>query len=136
MDLMLSMKIAASGLRAQSGRMRVIAENLANSASTATTPGGDPYRRRVPTFETELDRESGAQLIKPGRILLDKSDFETRYQPGHPAADARGYVKLPNVSSIIESADMREAQRSYEANLNVVGASRRMLARTLDILRS
>ena len=136
MDLMLSLKIAASGLRAQSGRMRVIAENLANSASTATTPGGDPYRRRVPTFETEIERESGVQLIKPGRILADRSQFETRYQPGHPAADERGYVKLPNVNPVIETADMREAQRSYEANLNVVGATRRMLARTLDILRS
>ena len=115
--------------------MRVIAENLANADSTATTPQGEPYRRRVPTFVSELNREIGAQVVRPGRILTDRSDFKSRYEPGHPAADAKGYVKTPNVNPLIESMDMREAQRSYEANLNVVSSTRRMLMRTLDILK-
>lgn len=136
MDLMASMKIAASGLKAQSGRMRVIAENLANASSTAKKPGAEPYRRRIPTFTQEIDRELGVQTVKSGRILMDKSDFGKRYEPGHPAADDKGYVLVPNVNSLVESMDMREAQRSYQANLNVIGATRRMLARTLDILRA
>ena len=135
MDFLSTLKIAASGLRAQSGRMRVIAENLANADSTATTPQGEPYRRRVPTFVSELNREIGAQVVRPGRILTDRSDFKSRYEPGHPAADAKGYVKTPNVNPLIESMDMREAQRSYEANLIVVSSTRRMLMRTLDILK-
>ena len=136
MDLIRSMIIAASGLRAQSGRMRVIAENLANGESTARTANGEPYRRKIATFEQVFDREVGATLVKPGRILTDRSSFGSKYQPGHPAADAKGYVKTSNVKSLIESMDMREAQRSYEANLNVITATRRMLARTLDILRA
>lgn len=136
MDLIASLKVAASGLRAQSARMRVVAENLANASSTASVAGGNPYQRRVPTFEQELDRETGAQMVRPGRILLDRTEFQTRFEPGHPAADERGYVKMPNVNPLVEAADMREAQRSYEANLNIIGATRRMLARTLDILRA
>ncbi len=136
MDFVASMKIAAAGLRAQSGRMRVIAENLANSSSTSNTADGDPYRRRIPTFKQEFDRELGAMIVKTGRIKADRSDFGRRYEPGHPAADKNGYVKLPNVNPLIESMDMREAQRSYEANLNVISATRRMLSRTLDILRA
>ncbi len=135
MDLMASMKVAAAGLKAQSGRMRVIAENLANSNSTASEPGADPYRRRIPTFTQEVNRELGIKMITSGRIKLDQSDFGKRYEPGHPAADSQGYVKLPNVNGLIEGMDMREAQRSYQANLNVISATRRMLARTLDILR-
>ncbi len=135
MDLMASMKVAAAGLKAQSGRMRVIAENLANSNSTASEPGADPYRRRIPTFTQEVNRELGIKTITSGRIKLDQSDFGKRYEPGHPAADSQGYVKLPNVNGLIEGMDMREAQRSYQANLNVISATRRMLARTLDILR-
>lgn len=135
MDLMASMKIAAAGLKAQSGRMRVIAENLANSNSTASEPGADPYRRRIPTFSQEVNRELGIKMITSGRIRLDQSDFGKRYEPGHPAADSQGYVKLPNVNALIEGMDMREAQRSYQANLNVISATRRMLARTLEILR-
>lgn len=135
MDFMGTLKIAAAGLRAQSGRMRVVAENIANASSTAQTKDADPYRRRVPTFVSELDRELGVRVVRPGKILLDKSDFGSRYEPGNPAADERGYVKTPNVNSLVETMDMREAQRSYEANLNVVSATRRMLARTLDILR-
>jgi flagellar basal-body rod protein FlgC len=135
MDLMASMKIAAAGLKAQSGRMRVIAENLANSNSTASEPGADPYRRRIPTFSQEVNRELGIKMVTSGRIRLDQSDFGRRYEPGHPAADSQGYVKLPNVNALIEGMDMREAQRSYQANLNVISATRRMLARTLEILR-
>jgi flagellar basal-body rod protein FlgC len=136
MDLMKSLKIAASGLRAQSGRMRVISENLANVDSTARTAGGDPYRRQIPTFRTEFDRELGAQMVKPGRIREDQSDFSLRYEPGHPAADKDGYVKTSNVNSLVEIMDMRDAQRSYEANLNIVRSARSMLQRTLDILRA
>ena len=136
MDLMASMKIAASGLKAQSGRMRVIAENLANANSTAAKPGDQPYRRRIPTFTQEINRELGVKTVSAGRILVDQSDFGRRYEPGHPAADDKGYVLVPNVNSLVEGMDMREAQRSYQANLNVIGATRRMLARTLEILRA
>jgi len=135
MEFTRSLSIAASGLRAQAGRMRVISENIANADSTADRPGADPYRRKVASFERRLDREMGADLVQLGRVKRDEGAFKTRLDPGHPAADAKGEVKLPNVNSTIEMMDMREAQRSYEANLNVVGATRRMLARTLDILR-
>jgi flagellar basal-body rod protein FlgC len=136
MDFVKSLAIAASGLRAQAGRMRVISENIANSNSTAQTPGGDPYRRRIPTFSSQLDRVLDARVVTVGRVATDPSDFQQKYEPGNPAADARGYVKYPNVNSVIEMADMRDAQRSYEANINVIGATRRMIQRTLDILRS
>ena len=136
MDFLKSMAIAASGLKAQSGRMRVIAENIANAESTAQRAGGDPYRRKIPTFRAEMDRALGAQTIGMGRTRTDPSDFRTKYEPGHPAADANGYVKYPNVNSLVEMTDMREAQRSYEANLNVIGATRRMIQRTIDLLRS
>ncbi len=136
MDLMQSIKIAASGLRAQTGRMRIIAENLANANSTAQTPDGQPYRRKIPTFKEALDRDVGASIVKMGPVRLDRSDFGQRHEPGHPAADANGYVKLPNVNTLVETMDMREAQRSYEANLNVINATRRMLSRTIDILRA
>lgn len=136
MDLMLSMKQAVAGLKVQSSRMRIISENLANAESTALKPDGLPYRRKIPTFRQVFDRELGAYIVESGRIKLDKTDFKKRLEPGHPAADANGYVKMPNVNPLIESMDLREAQRSYEANLNVITATRRMLARTLDILRA
>jgi flagellar basal-body rod protein FlgC len=136
MDFVKSIAIAASGLRAQSARMRVISENVANADSTAQTPGGDPYRRKIPTFTSQLDRALDARVVGFGRTRSDMSEFQSKYQPNHPAADAKGYVKYPNVNSLVELTDMREAQRSYEANLNVVGAARRMLQRTLDILRA
>ncbi|MDR3375451.1 MAG: flagellar basal body rod protein FlgC [Ancalomicrobiaceae bacterium] len=136
MDFDRAVKIATSGLSAQSGRMRVIAENLANADSTARTAGGDPYRRKVPTFTSALDKEIGADTVKLGRVELDRTDFRSRYEPGHPAADANGYVKYPNVDPLVEMVDMRQAQRSYEANLNVITATRRMLLKTLDILRA
>jgi flagellar basal-body rod protein FlgC len=134
MDFLKSIAIAATGLRAQSGRMRVISENIANADSTAQQPGGDPYRRRIPTFRAEVDRTLQANVVGIGRVRPDQSAFQTRYEPHHPAADANGYVKYPNVNPLIEMTDMREAQR-YEANLNVISATRRMIQRTLDILR-
>ena len=135
MDLNNAIAIAASGLKAESGRMRVISENIANADSTARGAGGDPYRRKIPTFDSHLDSELDANLVALGRTARDKSDFRLQYEPGNPAADAKGYVKMPNVNPLVEQMDMREAQRSYEANLNVIGAARRMIARTLDILR-
>ncbi len=136
MDFVKSIAVAASGLRAQAGRMRVIAENIANADSTASTPGADPYRRKIPTFRTEVDRALDARTVGIGRVRPDPSDFQLKYQPGHPAADATGNVKYPNVNSLVEMTDMREAQRSYEANINVIGATRRMIQRTLDILKA
>ncbi len=136
MELMKSLMIAASGLKAQSGRMRIIAENLANANSTARTPDGNPYRRKMVTFENVFNRELGAHTVHPGRVTFDQTDFTTRHEPGHPAADANGYVKTPNVNTLVEMMDMRQAQRSYEANLNVIRSARGMAMRTLDILRS
>jgi len=136
MDFLKSMAIAASGLRAQAGRMRVIAENIANADSTAKTAGADPYRRKIPTFQTEIDRTLDARVVSMGRLKTDPTDFQLKYQPGHPAADASGNVKYPNVNSLVEMTDMREAQRSYEANINVIGATRRMIAKTIEILKA
>ncbi|MEM8796418.1 MAG: flagellar basal body rod protein FlgC [Pseudomonadota bacterium] len=136
MDFMKSLFVAASGLQAQSGRMRIIAENIANAESTARTPEQDPYRRRIPTFEAEFDRRMQANTVQLGKVETDRSDFTMRFNPGHPAANADGFVKMPNVDRLVEAVDMREAQRSYEANLNVITATRTMLARTLDILRA
>jgi flagellar basal-body rod protein FlgC len=136
MDFLKSIAIAASGLRAQAGRMRVISENIANADSTAQAAGSDPYRRKIPTFRSEVDRALDAQVVAMGRTRTDPSDFQVKYQPGHPAADANGHVKYPNVNALIEMTDLREAQRSYEANINVIGATRRMIQRTLDILKA
>jgi len=137
MDFLKSMSIATSGLRAQAGRMRVISENIANADSTASTAGGDPYRRKVPTFTSALDRTLDAQVVSLGRIKTDTaSSFRIKHEPGNPAADASGNVKYPNVNSLVEMTDMREAQRSYEANLNIISATRRMIQRTLDILKA
>ncbi|WP_075215648.1 flagellar basal body rod protein FlgC [Mongoliimonas terrestris] len=135
MDFLKTLMVSAAGLKVQSGRMRIIAENLANADSAARTPNEDPYRRKVPTVTTSFDKALGAEVVKLGRIEPDRSDFDSRYEPGHPAADAKGMVRYPNVSTLIESVDMREAQRTYEANLNVVTATRSMLQKTIDILR-
>ena len=125
--------IAASALRAQQARMRVIAENIANANSTSKTAGGDPYRRQVPVFEpAKID---GGLGVRMARVEGDRSDFKTTYDPGNPSADAKGYVKTPNVNSLVEALDMREAQRAYEANLNVIETARAMDTRTLDLLK-
>ncbi len=104
-----------------------------NSASP--TPGGDPFRRKIPTFRTEIDRSLDAPVVALGRVRNDPSEFRVKHEPGHPAADANGNVKYPNIYPLVELSDMREAQRSYEANINVIGATRRMIQRTLDILK-
>ncbi|WP_448661362.1 flagellar basal body rod protein FlgC [Sphingomonas sp. CJ20] len=135
MDLKASLGVSASGLRAQSLRMRVIAENLANQDSVATTPGGNPYRRRVASFQAEVDRSTGATGVKLTSIQNDTSDFTRVYQPGHPAADAQGYVLKPNVSGLVEAADMKAAQRSYEANLSAIEAAKSLTMRTIDLLK-
>ena len=117
METMKSMMIAASGMRAQAERMRVIAENLANASSTASGPGEDPYRRQVPVFKAELDRATGAETVKMSGIVRDNSDFREQFMPGHPAADERGYVKMPNVSALVEMMDMRDAQQIGRAHV-------------------
>ena len=134
MDFTTSLIVAASGMRAQSDRMKIIAENIANANSTSATPGGDPYRRKIATVKSEFDRELNATLVTSGKPAADMSDFTTRYDPGNPNADAKGYVKLPNVDSLVEIMDMREAQRAYEADLTTMDATKSMLARTVDLL--
>jgi flagellar basal-body rod protein FlgC len=136
MDFMKSIAIAASGLRAQAGRMQVISENIANADSTPTTPGGDPYRRKVATFQSVMDRTLDAQVVALGPVQTDSSGFQVKHEPGHPAADVNGNVKYPNVNPLVEMTDLREAQRSYSANINVIGATRAMIQRTLDILKA
>jgi flagellar basal-body rod protein FlgC len=135
MDLKSAMTIAAAGMKAQATRLKVTAENLANAESTAATPGGDPFRRKTVSFKDQRDRGSGLELVAIDRYGQDRSPFELRYEPGHPAADVAGYVKYPNVNPMLELADMREAQRSYEANLNALQLARQMIGRTLDLLR-
>lgn len=136
MDLMNSMAISAAGMKVQGTRLRVISENLANANSTAAAPGDLPYRRKVVLFQNVLDKAIGVDTVKVKKVDVDRSDFQRRYDPGHPSADTDGYVLLPNVSSLVESMDMREAQRSYEANLNTIDATRQMIMRTVDLLRS
>ena len=136
MDFLKSIAIAASGLRAQAGRMRIISENVANADSTPQRPGADPFRRKIPTFRSEIDRTLDARVVALGKVRTDSSDFRMKHEPGHPAADAGGYVKYPNVNSLVEMTDMREAQRSYEASINVISATRRMIQRTIDILKA
>ena len=136
MDFIKTLSIAASGLRAQAGRMRIISENIANADSTPQRPGSDPYRRKIVTFRSELDRTLDTQLVELGKVQTDSSDFRLKYEPRHPAADSSGNVRYLNVNSVIELTDMREAQRSYEANINVISATRRMIQRTIDILKA
>lgn len=135
MELERSVGVSASGLRAQSLRMRIIAENLANADSVANTPGGTPYRRRLPSFRAQVDGADGTTGVKVSGIATDRSAFKKVYQPGNPAADASGYVLLPNVDTMTEAADMKEAQRSYEANVNAIEAARGMTMRTIDLLK-
>ncbi|MEM7045027.1 MAG: flagellar basal body rod protein FlgC [Pseudomonadota bacterium] len=135
MDLRNAMSIAASGMKVQGTRLRLVAQNLANANSTGLAPGDEPYRRQTITFGSVLDREMGVELVEVKRTGVDPSPFPLHYEPGHPAADGDGYVQKPNVSSLLEMADMREAQRSYEANLSTLSLARSMIQRTLDLLR-
>jgi flagellar basal-body rod protein FlgC len=135
MDFSTSMSVAAAGLKAQSDRMKTIAENIANANSAASTAGGEPYRRKIATMTSNFDRELGAEIVKAGKPMKDTSDFRNQYDPGNPLADDKGYVKLPNVNGLVEIMDMREAQRSYEANLSVIDATKAMMSRTVDLLK-
>ncbi|MAF56636.1 MULTISPECIES: flagellar basal body rod protein FlgC [Ponticaulis] len=134
-DLFSALSAASTGLRAQTVRIRLAAENVANANSTSDVPGGDPYQRRMPVFREMVDRETGAHGVQVVRTAQDQSDFPVEYDPTHPAADENGFVKLPNVQTLIEMADIREAQRTYEANLNIIEGSRAMINRALDLLR-
>ena len=131
-----AMQISASGMRAQGTRLRVISENIANAGTTGETPGSDPYKRQTISFKNEMDRELGFRKVKVDDIGIDReSDFTLKYEPDHPAADEKGYVKYPNVKTLIEVMDSREAQRSYEANLGMIEQARTMALRTIDMLR-
>ncbi|KMO41007.1 flagellar basal body rod protein FlgC [Methylobacterium tarhaniae] len=134
--LLAASRLASAGLEAQSLRMRVVSENLANVQSTGDAPGADPYSRKTVTFKAELDRAVGAASVKVRDIDTDKTPFRVEYDPSNPAADQNGNVKLPNVNSLIEMADMREANRSYEANLQVIKQARAMVASVIDLLRT
>jgi len=134
--MQVAIKVAASGLEAQSRRMLIVSENLANASSTGNTPGANPYARKTVSFESALDEGSGANLVKAERVDIDKKPFRVEYDPSHPAADASGNVKLPNVDMLVELADMRESNRSYEANLQVVKQARSIISMTIDLLRS
>jgi flagellar basal-body rod protein FlgC len=134
-DISKAARIASAGMKAQSKRLRVVAENMANADSLPSTAGQDPYRRKMVTFRNELDREVNADLVKVDRTIRDMSDFGRKYEPGHPAADANGYVSTPNINPLVEVMDLREAQRSYEANLSVISMSREMTSKTIDLLR-
>ncbi len=133
-DIRATMTAAASGMRAQTMRMRIAAENVANANSTAETPGGDPYRRRIPMLEENRARD-GVVGVRVTGAMDDPSAFKREYNPSHPAADTDGYVKLPNVDSLAEMMDLREATRAYEANLNMIENARAMTTRALDLLR-
>ena len=126
--------VAASGLSAQSQRLRVIAENMANADSTGTTPGAEPYRRKVITFRSVLDKAHDVQRVQTGPVQTAGGDFQRKYDPSHPAADAQGYVSMPNVNPLIEIMDMREAQQSYQAKLSVIDAAKSMISRAIDLL--
>lgn len=135
MDLIKSIKISTAGMRVQGTRLRVISENIANADSLPDGPGDTPYRRKQVSFKNVLDRSLDAKRVKIDKIQLDKTDFDKKYDPQHPAADENGYVAVPNVNPLVEMMDMREAQRSYEANLSIIQVSKSMLTRTIDMLR-
>jgi flagellar basal-body rod protein FlgC len=134
--LQTALRIGASGLEAQSRRLRVVTENLANAQSTGKTPGSDPYTRKVVTFENELDEATDANVVKVAGIERHRSPYRLEHNPGHPAADQNGYVKMPNVDIMAEVADMHEANRSYEANLQVIKQAREMISMTIDMMRN
>lgn len=135
MDLQNTMMVSASGMRAQSVRMRIISENIANQGSVATTPGGDPYRRKLISFVSELDRDLGIEVVKPGEVSYSQSAFGDKYDPGNPVADEKGYIKTSNVNGLIELMDLRQAERTYQANLNAMEGARRMVQQTLTLLQ-
>jgi flagellar basal-body rod protein FlgC len=135
-EILGSMNTAASGMRAQGTRLRVISENLANASSTAATPGEEPYRRKTISFANVLDQVTQAEKVVVQKIGEDPSPFRMVHDPSHPSADANGNVTLPNVNVLVELTDMREAQRSYEANLQMVDQAKALILRTVELLRS
>ena len=135
MDLEKALDISASGMQAQTTRLRVIAENLANQDTTGSTPGANPYRRKTVNFANQIDRATGVDRVKVKKVGTDPSAFPQRYDPSNPAADSKGYVALPNVNSFVEVMDMREAQRSYSANLQAMQVTRGLLTRTIAMLK-
>ncbi len=135
MDLIDSVHISSAGLGAQSARLKVIAQNVANAESVGTRAGADPYRRKTITFKEALDKESGVPLVKADKIGEDRSDFVKRYEPTNPEANEEGYVMYPNINSMMEMVDMREARRAYEANLNMIEASKSMFTDTLNLIK-
>lgn len=136
MDLLDTMHISASGMNAQAERLKIVSQNLANAEAVGSTSGGNaPYRRQTVTFKNHLDRETNATMVDVNRVSYDNSDFDKRYEPNHPMADAQGYVLYPNVNPVMEMMDMREARRGYEANLNMIEASKSMLTQTISLLR-
>jgi len=134
-DLLVSTRVSTSGMKAQATRLRVVSENIANANSVSTTPGGDPYRRKTITFKDVMDQELRADMVKVKKIATDRSEFEKKYDPTHPAAGEDGYVLMPNVNPLVEMMDLREAQNGYEANLNAMQISREMISKTVDMLR-
>jgi len=135
MDLIKSIKISTAGMRVQGTRLRVISENIANADSLPSGQGDEPYRRKQVSFKNTLDRALDAKRVQIDKIEVDKKEFDKKYDPQHPAADENGYVAVPNVNPLVEMMDMREAQRSYEANLSIIQVSKSMLTRTIDMLR-
>ena len=134
-NLTISADIAASGMKAQAERLKVISQNMANADSVSAEPGGEPYRRQLVSFENYIDHENGAQKVRVNKVVEDMSPFEKKYDPTHPGADAQGYVSLPNVNPLVEMMDMKEAQRVYDANLNMLKTAREMNTSVLDILK-
>lgn len=134
-NLSVSADIAVSGMKAQSERLRIISENMANADSIGIRPGEDPYRRQVVTFKDYIDKETGAKMVKVDKVVPDESQFPLKYDPNHPAANAEGYVAMPNVNPLIEMMDLREAQRSYDANLSMMQTARDMNSKVLDLLK-
>jgi len=134
-ELLVSSKIAVSGMKAQATRLRVVSENMANVNSLSKYAGGNPYRRKLVMFNNVVDKTTGAEMVKVSKEMRDRSDFDLKYEPFHPAANEAGYVKIPNVNMLVEMMDMKQAQRSYEANLNVVSASKEIMAKTIDLLK-
>ncbi len=134
MNVFKSLLVAAAGMRTQNARMRIISQNLANANSTPE-PGKAPYRRQIPTFKNVMDQTNGVEVVTMSKTVADQSPFRRKFSPGHPAADELGYIQLPNVNGLIEMMDMKDAQQSYEANLNVIKSTQRMMGSTLDLLR-
>jgi len=134
MNILDAMQVSSAGMKVQGDRLRVISQNIANADTAANTPNAEPYKRKSVIFKNEMDRASGVEKVKVERIVEDDSDFKLKFQPSHPGADQNGYIRLPNVNTLVETMDMREAQRSYEANLGMVQISKAMLGKTIDLL--